>query len=192
MICAGTQAASLQVSDNNGSSVFVELLRGRDGLPGRDGAPGLDGAHGPRGLPGPAGPEGAEGPRGYRGYRGLEGPPGPEGEDGANGTTGPAGPPGPPSGGTIYTRWGKSSCPEVQGTELLYSSITGGTFYTQTGGGANYLCMPQDPEYSTTLTYRDGAQDMPMFMLQSIKILYKAHINTMYLVLCAMCLLDQL
>ena len=25
-------------------------------------------------------------------------------------------------------------------------------------GGANYLCMPKDPEYSTTLTYRDGVQ----------------------------------
>ena len=29
---------------------------------------------------------------------------------------------------------------------------------TQTGGGANHLCMPQDPEYNTTLTYRDGVQ----------------------------------
>ena len=173
MICTGTQAASLQVSDNNGSSVLVELLRGRDGLPGRDGAPGLDGAHGPRGLPGPARSEGAQGPRGYRGYRGLDGPPGQEGADGANGTAGPVGPPGPQgddgppgpqgppgsgSGGAIYTRWGKSSCPEINDTALLYSGITAGTFYDQQGGGANYLCMPQDPEYSTTLTYRDGVQ----------------------------------
>ena len=66
---------------------------------------------------------------------------------------GPAGPPGPPGprsggggggggGGAIYTRWGKSSCPPVEGTELVYSGITGGTYYNQQGGGANYLCMP--------------------------------------------------
>ena len=50
MLYVGTLGSGLQVSENNGSSVFVELLRGRDGLPGRDGAPGLDGAHGPRDL----------------------------------------------------------------------------------------------------------------------------------------------
>ena len=107
------------MSENNGSSVFVELLRGRDGLPGRDGVPG---AQGPAGPPGPQGP------------------------------------PGPPSGGAIYTRWGKSSCPQIQDTELLYSGIMGGTYYDEIGGGTNYLCMPQDPEYSSTLTYRAGSQ----------------------------------
>ena len=109
------------MTENNGSSVFVELLRGRDGLPGRDG---------------------------------VQGPPGPPGKDGS---TGQQGPPGPlNNGGVIYTRWGKSSCPEVEGTELVYSGITGGTHYTQSGGGANYLCMPKDPEYS--LTNRPGVQ----------------------------------
>ena len=100
--------------------MFVELLRGRDGLPGRDGV------QGPVGPPGPAG------------------------------TPGQRGPPGPRSGGAIYTRWGKSMCPQVKGTELVYSGITGGTFYNQEGGGANYLCMPKDPEYSSTLRYRGG------------------------------------
>ena len=92
--------------------MFVELLRGRDGLPGVQGPPGKDGS------------------------------------------TGRQGPPGPRSGGAIYTRWGKSSCPEVEGTELVYSGITGGTWYSQEGGGANYLCMPKDPEY--TLRYRSS------------------------------------
>ena len=97
--------------------MFVELLRGRDGLPGRDR---------------------------------VQGPPGPPGKGGSTGEQGPPGPPG--SSGAIYTRWGKSSCP--QGTELVYSGITGGTWYGQEGGGANYLCMPKDPEYS--LRYRSG------------------------------------
>ena len=48
--------SSLKVSENNGSSVFVEMLRGRDGLPGRDGPPGRNGEQGPAGPPGPPGP----------------------------------------------------------------------------------------------------------------------------------------
>ena len=115
--------------------MFIELLRGKDGLPGRDGlsVPGRDG------LPG---------------RDGVKGPPGPPGKDGS---TGRQGPPGPAStGGAIYIRWGKSSCPEVEGTELVYSGITGGTWFGQEGGGANYLCMPKIPEYSPTLTYRGG------------------------------------
>ena len=106
------------MSESNGSSVFVELLRGRDGLPGRDGPPGKDGE------PGPAGPPGTDG------------------------TSGPS------SGGALYTRWGKSSCPQGNGTELVYTGITGGTQYGLSGGGANHLCMPKDPEYSDTLRYR--------------------------------------
>ena len=77
----------------------------------------------------------------------MQGPPGPPG---------PAGPQGPPSGGAIYTRWGKSSCPPVEGTELVYSGITGGTLHNQQGGGANHLCMPTDPHYNPTLRYRLG------------------------------------
>jgi hypothetical protein len=110
---------TLTVSENNGSSVFVEMLRGRDGLPGRDGQAGRTGDRGPAGPPGPRGPR---------------------------------------SGGAIYTRWGKSSCPTVGGTELLYTGIAGGTFYNHKGGAANYLCMPLHPEYSSALRYIAGAQ----------------------------------
>ena len=83
--------STLRVSENNGNSVFVEMLRGRDGLPGRDG------------------PQGPVGPPGH------------------------VGPPGPRSGGAIYTRWGKSSYPQVAGTELVYSGITGGSQHNQPG-----------------------------------------------------------
>ncbi len=114
MHAGSVPTTSLKVSENNGSSVFVELLRGRDGLPGRDG---------------------------------VQGSPGLQGKDGS------PGPPGPKSGGATYTRWGKSTCPQVEGTELVYSGIAAGTFLTQQGGGANYLCMPKDPEYSTTLRW---------------------------------------
>ena len=111
------------MSETNKSSVFVELLRGRDGLPGRDGAPG------------PAGPRGEHGPQGKEGF------------------------PGPTSGGATYIRWGKSTCPGVAGTELVYSGIAGGSLFTQVGGGSNYICLPKDPEYNTTLSYYAGIQD---------------------------------
>ena len=75
---------------------------------------------------------------------------------GQEGRVGPAGQTGPRAGGVTYTRWGHNACPDVSGTELLYSGRVGGAFYSHQGGGANYLCLPGDPEY--TLRYRSGVQ----------------------------------
>ena len=55
----------------------------------------------------------------------------------------------------VYTRWGKTSCPNVSGTELVYAGRAGGTYYNHKGGAANYLCMPDDPDY---LHYQPGVQ----------------------------------
>ena len=106
--------------DNYTTCISMELLRGRDG---RDGQPGVPGRDGLNGLPG------------------TNGDPGPIGK------TGERGPPGPISGGIIYTRWGKSTCSNIYGTEMLYSGIAGGSHIYHEGGGGNYLCMPKDPEY---------------------------------------------
>ncbi|XP_061178102.1 short-chain collagen C4-like [Saccostrea echinata] len=48
--------------------------------------------------------------------------------------------------GSIYTRWGKHSCPKLNGTELVYDGTAGGSYYSETGNGANTLCLPHDPE----------------------------------------------
>ena len=73
-------------------------------------------------------------------------------------TTAPT--PAPASTGTpgqaVYTRWGKSSCPEMNGTSLLYSGLAAGSAFSIQGGGANHLCLPGDPEYSPDLTYKAG------------------------------------
>ena len=140
-------------SINNSSSLVgcpnFELIQGRDGRdgePGRDGRDGMPGAQGPQGLKGEPGPAG--------------GPPGPQGQPGARGATGAqgaVGPAGPRSGGVTYTRWGKSSCPNISGTELVYTGRAGGSHYTHKGGAANYLCMPLDPQY--TLSYQAGVRD---------------------------------
>ena len=95
--------------------------------------------------------------RGRDGRDGRDGATGPQGPRGLQGTTGPQGPPGPRSAGVTYTKWGKTTCPSVPGTELVYKGRAGGSFYNHRGGGANYLCMPEDPEY--TLPFTSGVRD---------------------------------
>uniref|UniRef100_A0A1X7V5F8 Short-chain collagen C4-like n=1 Tax=Amphimedon queenslandica TaxID=400682 RepID=A0A1X7V5F8_AMPQE len=116
-----TLAASRN-NNNTGLSTnkqtYVEVLHGRDG---RDGVPGRDGVKGERGD---------------------------KGEKGEKGETGPVGQAGPKSGGVVYTRWGRKSCPT--GAELLYEGITGGEWYDHTGGAANYVCLPKVPQYMST------------------------------------------
>ena len=48
-----------------------------------------------------------------------------------------------------YTRWGRTSCRSVSGTLLVYSGKVGGTKHNKKGGAANYLCMPNNPEYTS-------------------------------------------
>ena len=97
-------------------------------LRGRDGRDGRDGEPGPRGAPGA---------RGERGATGLQGPPGPS------------------TGGVTYIRWGRTTCPNTSGTELVYSGRAAGTHYTHRGGTSDYLCLPDTPQY---LTSRPGVQ----------------------------------
>ena len=93
--------------------------------------------------------------RGRDGRDGRDGVPGPRGPLGQRGDQGVAGPPGPRNGGVVYTRWGKSTCPSVSGTTLVYAGRAGGMKFSQKGGAANYLCMPNDPDY---LSYTPGVQ----------------------------------
>ena len=104
----------------------------------------MPGDQGPPGSPGESGPAG--GPQGPQREPGVRGVPGPQGA---------VGPAGPRSGGVTYTRWGKSSCPNVAGTELVYTGRAGGSHSLEdTGGGVNFQCMPLDPQY--TLSTQSG------------------------------------
>ena len=49
-------------------------------------------------------------------------------------------------GGGIYIRWGRTSCPDTPGTELVYAGRAAGSHYKHGGGGANYLCVTEDPQ----------------------------------------------
>ena len=115
---------------------------GSSGEPGQDGSDGEEGPQGPEGMQGPEGPQG---PKGQEGSEGLQGPPGAQG---------PQGPPGTnvtDSVGATYVRWGRSSC--AGDASLVYSGIAAGSHSTNSGDGANYLCLTKTPEY---LEYAQG------------------------------------
>ncbi|XP_062571916.1 short-chain collagen C4-like [Saccostrea cucullata] len=48
--------------------------------------------------------------------------------------------------GSTYIRWGRKTCPVVNGTSLVYAGFTAGRDYRQAGSGVNTLCLPHDPE----------------------------------------------
>ena len=71
------------------------------------------------------------------------------------------GPPGPSTGGVVYTRWGRTTCPSTSGTQLLYAGRTAGSDFRERGGAANYICLPEQPQYST---YTAGAQSWRAYL----------------------------
>ena len=82
---------------------------------------------------------------------GIPGLPGRDGHDGLSGPVGEKAMKGDKadaaqSGGTAYVCWGMTTCPSGQGTELLYSGRGAGSHFDHTGGGANHLCMSEDPD----------------------------------------------
>ena len=117
---------------------------GRDGLPGltgRDGMkgePGLDGVKGEPGIAGITGPQGEQGMKGNKGDPGIQG---------SIGLPGPQGLPAPTSGGETYVRWGRTTCPNITGTSLVYSGWAAGSHYNEKGSGSNYLCITKTPQY---------------------------------------------
>ena len=74
-----------------------------------------------RGAPGISGPKGAVGDKGSCGSPGLCGL---QGEKGAQG------PPTEVHVGAVYTRWGKTNCSSDKQTELVYSGIAGGSYFS--------------------------------------------------------------
>lgn len=44
-----------------------------------------------------------------------------------------------------YTRWGRTTCEEP--ATVVYTGIMAGSHYTHKGGGSNYLCLHDEPDY---------------------------------------------
>ena len=76
------------------------------------------------------------------------------GERGPTGQKGDTGPPGPSVSGVVYTREvGEDQI--ITGTQLVYAGRAAGSWFNHKGGGANYLCLPNEPSY---LQYQSGTQ----------------------------------
>ena len=115
--------------------------QGETGPRGPKGAFGAPGAFGVPGAPGAPGVQGETGPPGAFGVPGSRGAPGVPGSRGAPGS------PGPHVAGATYVRWGRTTCPTGNRTELLYAGRAAGSYFTYCGGGTDLLCLPNNPEY---------------------------------------------
>ena len=64
----------------------------------------------------------------------------------------------------MYVRWGRTTCPNITGTELVYTGRAAGNHHTNTGGGSNFQCLVDDPEnfdfsrMSARASYMYGAE----------------------------------
>lgn len=63
------------------------------------------------------------------------------------------GPKGQGTFGATYVRWGRSDCPET--AQKIYDGVVGGSWTLETGNGANYLCLPNNP---TSFPFVSGLQ----------------------------------
>lgn len=52
-----------------------------------------------------------------------------------------------------YIRWGRKVCPP--NSTVLYKGYAAGNWFNDQGGGSNYLCLPESPEWGRTI---DGVQ----------------------------------
>ncbi|XP_071126905.1 uncharacterized protein [Mytilus edulis] len=53
-------------------------------------------------------------------------------------------------GGHTYVRWGRTTCPSISGTKLVYSGYTGGGYYSHPGRPAEPVCLPTNPNFVKT------------------------------------------
>ena len=57
----------------------------------------------------------------------------------------------------VYTKWGRTTCPSTSRARLLYARRAAGTHFEQKGGGPNYLCLLEQPKYSTQWRIQGGS-----------------------------------
>ena len=60
----------------------------------------------------------------------------------------------------VYTHWGRTTCPNTQGTELVYDGRTLGSAWNQ-AGSSNYLCLHNSLQL---LHYIPGSQDARTYL----------------------------
>ncbi len=95
------------------------------------------------------------------------------------------------SGGVTYTRWGHNACPSVPGTQMLYTGRMAKVLFDKMGGGANFLCLPNNSQYYTLNTYTSHVITQ-RFPAENTKFRLLVVITTMYRVVFVMLQQEQL
>ena len=126
---------------------------------------------GPRELPGRDGQDGEPGSQGVAGRDGKTGPQGMKGDTGSQGL------PGPCSGGVTYVRWGRTTCPDTEGTEVVYTGRAAGSYFIHTGGTSVYQMSRNT--YNSEQEFRTDL----LYTVQSMRYLH--FMNIILRVLCA-------
>ena len=65
----------------------------------------------------------------------------------------PQEPSGSRNGGMVFIRWEQTTCPTTNDTKLFYKGKASRSHFTQTGGGANYICQPIKAAKCTHVKY---------------------------------------
>ena len=90
---------------------------------------------------------------------------------------------GPAGGGLAFTRWGKTTCPGTEGTELIYEGVVVGSPYNE-AGTAEYLCLHRQPQFLRTTaglqqgrgrlygTAYEARNNPPAFSIMKLLVLY--------------------
>jgi len=68
--------------------------------------------------------------------------------------------------GATYTRWGKSTC-QSNGTELVYSGLSAGSYYTHGGAAVNNHCLTKSPLWNK---FENNEQAGLLFTAQSMNL----------------------
>ena len=59
-----------------------------------------------------------------------------------------------PCTGSVYIRWGRTSCPST--AALIYSGSVAGSYFNHKGSGADPLCLPDQPIYGRYADHKWG------------------------------------
>eukprot|EP00049_Salpingoeca_infusionum_P023736 m.13631 g.13631 ORF g.13631 m.13631 type:complete len:4451 (+) comp5977_c0_seq1:73-13425(+) len=90
------------------------------------------------------------------------------------------------TGGAVFTRWGKSSCPST--SSQVYKGVGAAPHYTHGGSGTNQLCMINVPKYrETSGSDQGGAQLYRMEYQTSANKLSNTQGVNDYDVVCSVC-----
>jgi len=82
--------------------------------------------------------------------------------------------------GSVFTRWGRTSCPQT----TIYRGMGSGSQFGQAGGTSQHLCLPNNPDYRGVQT--DHSSLLTVMEYNSVKSIFGPRLHH-HNVPCAVC-----